>query len=107
MKTLILPDVHNRHELVEKIIKSVKPDQTIFLGDYFDDFGDDPHIIAETAHWFTYSVNQKNRIHICGNHDIHYWFADNPHVRCSGYDQFKSIAVNDIVQLKDWEKLVF
>lgn len=107
MKILILPDVHNRWELAEKIIAHVKPDQTIFLGDYFDDFGDDPHSIAETADWFHHSVNQPNRIHLCGNHDIHYWFKDNRGVRCSGYDQFKSIAINDIVTKKDWEKLVF
>jgi len=107
MKILILPDVHNRWELAEKTIKAVKPDQTVFLGDYFDDFGDDPHSIADTADWFHHSVNQKDRIHICGNHDIHYWFADCTRVRCSGYDQFKSIAINDLVTPKDWQKLVF
>jgi predicted phosphodiesterase len=107
MKYLILPDVHNRFEKVEKIIKSVKPDKTIFLGDYFDDFGDDPQIIAEVADWFHHSVNQKDRIHICGNHDLHYWFKNNDAMRCSGYEQFKSIAINDFVTKQDWEKLKF
>jgi len=106
-KILILPDVHNRHEKVEQIIKSVKPDQTILLGDYFDDFNDDPHSIADTADWFHYSVNQKDRVHICGNHDLHYWFGDNRGLRCSGFDQFKLIAINDFVKKEDWEKLVF
>ncbi len=107
MKKLIIPDVHNRCELVEKIIKFVKPDLTIFLGDYFDDFFDDPNIIIDVAHWFKWSVNQKNRIHLAGNHCIHYWFKDNRNLRCSGYEQFKSIAINDIVEKKDWEKLQF
>jgi len=107
MKYLILPDVHNRFEVAEKIIKSVKPDKTIFLGDYFDDFGDDPQIIADVADWFHHSVNQKDRIHICGNHDLHYWFKDNDSMRCSGYEQFKSITINDFVTKQDWEKLVF
>jgi len=106
-KILILPDVHNRHEKAEQIIKSVKPDQTILLGDYFDDFGDDPHSITETAEWFHYSVNQSARIHICGNHDLHYWFKNNSGLRCSGYEQFKAIAINDFVRKEDWEKLVF
>lgn len=107
MRILILPDVHNRWEKAERVIKLVAPDQVIFLGDYFDDFGDDPHTIAETADWFHHSVNQPNRIHLCGNHDTHYWFADNPRCRCSGYDQYKSIAINDLVQQRDWQKLKF
>jgi len=105
MKYLILPDVHNRWELAEKIIKSVKPDKTIFLGDYFDDFGDDPGIIADVADWFHHSVNQKNRIHLVGNHDTHYWFSGNRALRCSGYEQFKCISINDFVKKEDWEKL--
>lgn len=107
MRILIIPDVHNRWEKVEKIIKLVSADQVIFLGDYFDDFGDDPHIISKTANWFKHSVHQPNRIHLCGNHDIQYWQKDNPRVRCSGYDQYKSIAINDIVESRDWEKLKF
>jgi hypothetical protein len=107
MKYLILPDVHNRWEKVEKIIKSVKPDKTIFLGDYFDDFGDNPHIIADVADWFHHSVNQKDRVHVCGNHDLHYWFKDNKNMRCSGYEQFKSVTINDFVTKQDWEKLKF
>lgn len=107
MKYLILPDVHNRWEKVEKIIKSVKADKVIFLGDYFDDFGDNPQIIADVADWFHHSVNQKDRIHICGNHDLHYWFKDNRSMRCSGYDQYKSITINDFVTKDDWEKLKF
>lgn len=106
-KVLILPDVHNRIEVVEKIIKSVQPDLTIFLGDYYDDFGDDPNIIIDVAHWFKESVNKKDRIHLTGNHDVHYWFKNNRKLRCSGYDQFKSIAINDIVEKSDWEKLKF
>jgi hypothetical protein len=105
MKFLILPDVHNRWEKAEKIIKSVKPDKTIFLGDYFDDFGDDPGIIADVADWFRHSVNQKDRIHLVGNHDTHYWFAGNRALRCSGYEQFKAVAINDFVKKEDWEKL--
>ena len=106
-KTLILPDIHLRHEKAEKIIDFVKPDKIIFLGDAFDDFNDTPEMVSETADWFHYSVNQKDRIHICGNHDLHYWFKDNSSMRCSGYEQFKSITINDFVTKNDWEKLVF
>ena len=108
MKYLIIPDIHSRWEVAEKTIKHVEGvDKVVFLGDYFDDFHDDPHIAAETADWFHHSINQKNRIHLCGNHELHYWFADNKSVRCSGYEQSKSFAINDIVTAQDWKKLIF
>jgi len=107
LRYLIIPDTHNRCQVAENIIKFVKPDLTIFLGDYFDDFFDTPNIAADVAHWFKESVNKPDRIHLAGNHDVHYWFKDNVALRCSGYDQFKSIAINDIVERRDWEKLKF
>ncbi len=106
-KILIIPDTHNRWELFEKIVKQESPDLIISLGDAFDDFNDTPQDIIATAEWFHWSVNQKNRIHIAGNHDLHYWFKDNDHMRCSGYDQYKSFIINDFITKKDWEKLVF
>src|SRR6266705_1062443 len=109
MNYLIIPDIHTRCGIAEKIVKHHQNDvdKVVFLGDYFDDFGDDPRLASETADWFRHSVNQPNRIHICGNHDVHYWFKDCNEIRCSGYEQFKSIAINDIVTKKDWEKLIF
>ena len=105
LKYLILPDIHNRCELAEKIIKLEDADKVIFLGDYFDDFNDDPNIISDVAVWFSNSVKKPNRIHLWGNHDIHYGFPDNKNVRCSGYDQFKSMVISDVVDKSDWEKL--
>jgi hypothetical protein len=107
MKYLIIPDVHNRWEKAEELIKKVPADKIIFLGDFFDDFNDTPQDIAETAGWFHDSVNKPDRIHICGNHDLHYWFKDNKFLQCSGYEQYKSITINDFVTKEDWEKLVF
>jgi metallophosphoesterase superfamily enzyme len=99
-KILILPDIHNRWELAEKTINEIKPSKTIFLGDYFDDFNDTPQDISETAEWFKHSVHQENRIHLVGNHDTHYWFTTNKFLRCSGYEQYKSITINDILKKK-------
>lgn len=106
-KVLVIPDIHLAHDRAEKIISFVKPDEIILLGDYFDQFDDTPQMVCETAEWFHWSVNQKNRIHLAGNHDIHYWFKDNEDQRCSGYEQYKSIAINDIVRPEDWKQLKF
>lgn len=107
MKYLIIPDVHNHSDRAEKIIQHVKADQIIFLGDYFDDFNDTAHDVTETAAWLRWSVNQENRIHLCGNHDIHYWFKDNRDTRCSGFEQYKSVAINNILGPEHWNKLKF
>jgi len=107
MKYLIIPDIHNHYDRAEKIIKSVNADQIIFLGDYFDDFDDNRNAITEVAKWFSWSIHEKNRIHLCGNHDIHYWFKDNKDQRCGGWEQYKSTIINDIVKPEDWNKLKF
>ena len=106
-KTLILPDVHTRYELAETIIDKVKPDLTIFLGDFFDDFNDSPMVAENVALWFVKSINKTDRIHLCGNHDVMYWFKDNMNTRCSGYHHSKSFVINNIVKRTDWEKLKF
>ena len=36
MKTLVISDIHDRIHFIEKLIENVKPDFTVFLGDYFD-----------------------------------------------------------------------
>src|ERR1051326_644850 len=106
MNTLIIPDIHLAHERAEEIIKKELPDKVIFLGDYFDDFGDDPHQVRETAEWFVHSVHNPNRIHLWGNHDVHYGFKYG-NVRCSGYQQWKEFLIDEYVTEKEWNKLKF
>lgn len=107
MKYLILPDVHNRIKIVEEIIAKVKPDKTIFLGDYYDDFYDNADIIKDIALWFRESVHREDRIHLLGNHDVHYWFNENVSTRCSGYEYGKAKVIDSIVKKEDFEKLRF
>ena len=45
MRTLIISDVHHHWDKAEKIIKYESPDSTVFLGDYFDDWGAKAHTI--------------------------------------------------------------
>lgn len=104
--TLIVPDIHLRVEQAEKIVKSAGADEVIFLGDYFDDFGDNIDMIQAACDWLEYSVKQPNRIHLFGNHDVHYahsyrWF------QCSGYEQWKYFAIHDRIDNKTWDKLKY
>jgi hypothetical protein len=104
-KILIIPDVHTHFERAEAIIKKNKVDYIIFLGDYFDEFDDNGDIALATAEWLKYSLNQENRVHITGNHDIMYHFSQNRMIRCSGYDSFKSDKINCVLKEQDWAKL--
>lgn len=102
--TMIFPDIHLRVEQAEKIIKHVCPDEVIFLGDYFDDFGDDPPSITEACTWLEYSVKQPNRIHLFGNHDLHYAYA-NRCFQCSGFADWKYWHIQDNLDRSVWDKL--
>ena len=101
---LILPDIHNQHERAEKVISSVGPDKTFFLGDYFDEFYDNANDVQKTAHWLKNSLQKPNRIHLMGNHDSAYRFRSRV-TSCSGFTDIKSMAINNIMKFSDWNKI--
>ncbi len=102
--TLIIPDLHHRWEQAEKIISRVGADEIIFLGDYFDDFNDDPTMVKDTTEWLEASVAKPNRTHLFGNHDQHYAFPYRT-FQCSGYAQWKYFIIRDNINPKVWDKL--
>lgn len=104
IKTLIIADIHNKWEKADKIIKHETPDKIVFLGDYFDDFGDDYRVATETADWLGASLEQPNRVHLMGNHDTNYAFKQRSY-KCSGYEAGKDYAINSVLTENDWRKL--
>lgn len=102
--TLIIPDLHLKWQLADKIIASVKHDEIIFLGDYFDDFDDTADMHRNMGQWLNESVKQPNRIHLWGNHDQHYGFPYKT-FRCSGYKDWKYFCIRDTIKTSTWEKL--
>lgn len=104
--TLIIPDIHHKWIQAEKIISRVGADEVVFLGDYFDDFNDTPEMVQETCEWLEGSVLKPNRIHLFGNHDVHYAFPYRT-FRCSGYEQWKEFITADLVKWQTWKKLVW
>lgn len=105
-RTLIIPDLHLKWFDAERIISKVPHDEIIFLGDYFDDFNDTPEATIDMCDWLNNSVKKPNRIHLFGNHDIHYAY---PYAsfRCSGYEQWKKFIVQDNITNGTWSKLKF
>ena len=99
---LIIPDIHEKYNIAESIIKHVKPDKTIFLGDYFDDFDNNVDKVKNTARWLGKSIKKESRIHLIGNHDVGY-ASQSQYLKCSGYANWKQILINKA--RIDWNKL--
>lgn len=110
MRTLIIPDLHLRWKKAEDIIVQASSqdskyiDSTVFLGDYFDDFSDSVLDNVEMAKWLKWSIQQSNRIHLMGNHDMSYRFPHKSY-KCSGYTYEKEYSINQILTQMDWNKL--
>ncbi|KAF6244438.1 hypothetical protein C6989_09210 [Nitrosopumilus sp. b2] len=49
-KTLIIPDIHNDYNTAKKLSQE-NPHKIVFLGDYFDDFGDKVQDATNIAKW--------------------------------------------------------
>jgi hypothetical protein len=108
MKTIIIPDLHNRVAWVEEALSSpvLRPyDRVVFLGDYFDDFNDDAKDIVSAASWLKSSLQNPNRIHLWGTHDIWYRFPWNPEIAASGNTVEKACVINSILDNDDWNAL--
>ncbi len=107
MKILIIPDIHNRINWIEPFLSSQKYDKVIFLGDYFDDFGDTLQDIKKVVRWLKQSLQFKNRIHLFGTHDMWYRYPFNPCLIASGNTGAKSEVINKIMNESDWNLLQF
>jgi hypothetical protein len=99
MKTLIIPDVHEKmYELQNIIEKYPDVERRIFLGDYFDSF--EYNQKYEHHEKFCYYLKElaadlKN-IMLAGNHDVQYFDLTNRY-GCSGYDRNKHYIITKIL----------
>src|SRR5690606_20536833 len=70
-----------------------------------DSYNDSPAITYETAKWLKDSLKQENRIHLWGNHDLHYGYWWFNYTRCSGYEDAKRKEIWRILKREDFNKL--
>ena len=93
--TLVVGDIHNRIERVEAILERFcgRYRSVVFIGDYFDSFGDRPVDARRTARWLAESLQAPNRVHLLGNHDVSYLFPGHPQCRCPGWTPSKQRVI--------------
>ena len=79
MKTLVIPDVHQRISNVEWILENEKDyDEVVFLGDWFDSFFDPPKVAGfeETCEYLKHLIlehpDKDKFVFLLGNHDLSY-----------------------------------
>lgn len=107
MKTLVIPDIHQRVDNVKKILeRETDYDEVVFLGDYFDSFFEPPVVASfqETCEYLKYLVtehpNKDKFVFLLGNHDVQYIYLNNKdshssvaaptHYYCSGFSKNKA-----------------
>jgi hypothetical protein len=114
--TLIIGDIHHQTDLADQALHRFggSCDKIVFLGDYFDDFGDNPEQMRITCRWLKASTAQANRVHLFGNHDISYFFPEHRQCHCPGYsiekqevfgEELAGLAPNALriaTQVGDW-----
>ena len=104
MNYIVIPDIHNRIEWAEAIAAHYPDHTKVFLGDYFDSFGDTPAVAKETAEWLRWSLYQPGRIHLMGNHDLPYRRAVSFNL-CPGWTREKHAAVSKVMLRSDWGRI--
>ncbi|MEM9444004.1 MAG: metallophosphoesterase [Verrucomicrobiota bacterium] len=104
MKTLIIPDIHNRIDWVNDFLQSVPHDNLVFLGDFFDRETEYAQTMR-TAIWLKETLMRfPNATFLLGNHDMHYRFPHNDYLKCSGYTEEKQMIINSIITSDDWNR---
>ena len=105
-KILIIGDIHQKIASVRDVLRYEKDtDLTIQLGDVFDDFDDNIYEVEAAAHWLRESLHNSRRIHLMGNHDIHYMSKSPGSLICSGFASWKHEVISKILTDKDWNNI--
>ena len=104
MSTLIIPDVHHHTENADHWLKTQSFERVVFLGDFFDDFGDDVNDARRTALWLRDRMERTDDVFLLGNHDAAYRFPDSPDLYCPGFTPAKSKGIHEILKPSHWDR---
>jgi Calcineurin-like phosphoesterase len=105
MRTLIIPDIHNHTEHADHWLATLPHDRVVFLGDYFDNFGDDVNDARRTAMWLRDRMEKAEDVFLLGNHDASYMFPREPRLYCPGFTPAKARGIDEILRPEHWKRL--
>lgn len=104
MRTLIIPDLHHKMDNADYWLRTQEYDRAIFLGDFFDDYGDDVCHAQATATWVRKRIETTEDVFLLGNHDLPYRFPDMLAAFCPGFTQPKAWGINQIFTPEHWQR---
>ena len=104
MRSLIIPDLHHHTENADYWLSSQSYDRVIFLGDYFDNFGDNASDARQTADWLRQRMASTDDVMLLGNHDAAYLFPNLDALYCPGFTKAKARAIHEILTPKHWQR---
>ncbi|PTY04532.1 hypothetical protein DB347_17615 [Opitutaceae bacterium EW11] len=105
MRIFAVGDIHQARniEAIEEAIDDLKPDLSVFLGDYFDGRDSIAAEVGRTAEWLKAGLHMPRRVHLWGNHDLPYAF---PCVApCTGFRGDNAATVRWILNSQEWSTL--
>jgi len=118
-KVLLISDIHQNIDWVEKVLFQESPDRVIWMGDWFDSFKEYPDVFGarQTAKWLKDRIeNHPEDVFIFGNHDLPYFevapacrqYKNKRHVytHCSGFTASKAKDINKEMEEQHWQKFV-
>lgn len=79
--------------------------RAVFLGDFFDDFGDGPAEARATARWLGDRMQDPRLVFLWGNHDLSYAFPQNAALWCPGFTPRKQAAIAEVLSPAHWNRL--
>ena len=101
MKTLIIPDIHERLHVLEALEpKMASADRVVFLGDFWDTW-EPAGLQRDIALWLKPKLHDPKFTMLWGNHDTSYAF-DHLAFRCSGYREDTKLILDHTFSEKDW-----
>lgn len=104
MRTLIIPDLHHRTDHADHWLATQRHDRVVFLGDYFDDYGDDVNDARRTALWLRERMEKTADVFLLGNHDAAYMFPRSPELFCPGFTAAKARGIGEILRPEHWQR---
>jgi len=104
MSTLIIPDLHHHTDHADHWLATQRYDRVVFLGDYFDDFGDDVGDAFKTARWLRERMDSTEDIFLLGNHDAAYLFPHSPALECPGFTRPKARSIHEVMEPRHWAR---
>ena len=104
MRTLLIPDVHERLHILEKLEpKMASADRVVMLGDFWDTYTP-AGLQTEVAQWLKPRLHNPKYTILWGNHDCQYAFK-NKAFHCSGRNELTQLKLDQELTFNDWSKL--